>query len=229
MKSNIILIAFNILFLLWVVFGLYRCSQESDIYELAYGFHNPIEYVFPYSCDTLQYIMEHINEGEPGKDFKLIKINRISQDSTYFYLETRMKRGSYLWHYKGLKKRDVVSQHLEHAVKLIPISNDSTKVMVKNINQRLHYGVLFWRDLTFSDNYRIGYTKTSSSTIEEYELLRYIGKRLNYINLMPFVKYPEGLSKEEILIRFGSNNPFTMKEMFCDEEDDTVIGNRYSN
>ena len=59
--------------------------------------------------------------------------------------------------------------------------------------------------------------EATSTTIEEYEILKYIGNKLGQEG-MPPIHYPKALTKEEILEHFHDGSslsfPFTEKDIY---------------
>lgn len=87
------------------------------------------------------------------------------------------------------------------------------RIIINIKNNSISYGVKFWTDICFK-SYVTKKKDISSTTLEEYELLRFIGKKPGCLQDMPYVKYPKQLTGEEVLKTFGENNPFTYQEMF---------------
>ncbi|MBQ5593730.1 MAG: hypothetical protein IIU76_04030 [Bacteroidales bacterium] len=210
----------------WGSYGLIRRYQESNIYEIEFHGTNPTEYVFPFPIDSIKRIIDNM-EYTNFKSFVELKYKSVPDSNYYYYRPISSSCGSYVFRHNGINKNEPVRQHYEQSVELYPMSENSTKVIVNNVVQMRKKGVKFWCSFKFDKKYVSKQVPAESTTIEEYELLRYIGKKLGYIDQMPYVQYPLELSKEDVLYAFGSDNPFSLSEMFCDESDTTIIGHKY--
>ena len=212
--------------IVYILYGFIRTYQESNIYEIEFHGNNPTEYVFPYPIDSVDKVIKNLH----WEDFKtfMYSENRSIPERKYYYYKSLAPLGSYVFRYKGVNtKYNPVGHYYDQTIELSSASEDSTKVVVKNWDQIRIAGVKYWGSLKFERNYLPKEVPAESTTIEEYELLRYIGKKLGYIDQMPYVQYPPELSKEDVLYAFGSDNPFSLSEMFCDESDTTIIGHKY--
>ena len=212
--------------IVYILYGFIRTYQESNIYEIEFNGTNPTEYVFPFPIDSIKRTMANM-EYTNFKSFVELKYKSVPDSNYYYYLPISSSCGSYVFRHNGVNKNEPVRQHYEQSVELYPMSENSTKVIVNNVVQMRKKGVKFWLSFKFDKKYVSKRVPAESTTIEEYELLRYIGKRLGYIDQMPYVQYPPELSKQDILYAFGSDNPFSLKEMFSDESDTTIIGHKY--
>ncbi len=210
----------------WGSYGLVRTHQEANIYEIEFRGTNPIEYVFPFPIDSIKRIIDNM-EYTNFKSFVELKYKSVPDSNYYYYYPVSSRCGSYIFRYEGVNKKKPVKQYYEQTIKLYPVSEDSTRIVVNNVIHKRRNGVKFWLNFKFDEKYVSKQVLAESTTIEEYELLRYIGKRLGYIDQMPYVQYPPELSKQDILYAFGSDNPFSLKEMFSDESDTTIIGHKY--
>ena len=209
--------------IVYILYGFIRTYQESNIYEIKFHGNNPTEYVFPYPIDSVEKVIKNLC----WRDFKTFMEleNRSIPERKYYYYSPLAPTGSYVFRYKKAKYNPVWHSY-DQTIELSSASEDSTKVVVKNKNQSRIAGVKYWGSLKFERNYLPKEVHAESTTIEEYEILRYIGKNLGYIDQMPYVQYPPELSKEDILYAFGAN-PFSLKEMFEDASDTTVLGRKY--
>lgn len=214
---------------LYVLYGLYRTCQESSIVKIDYVGTNPTEFIFPVPVDSVRNCILSIRHKRHFKGLTIMEYD--NRDSLVLRDVVSKDKYSYVYKYDcAYKRRTSPSppQHYELKIDLIPISTEETKVIVKNIHHHIISGVKFWLNLTFNERYIAKTREVESTTIEEYELLRYIGKLLGYIDSMPYVEYPSSLSKHEILLMFGGNNPFSLEEMFDGETDTMAIVDFYS-
>lgn len=232
MKSNKIMkklfIGLAILLGVYVMYGLYRTYQESDIVRIDYVGTNPTEFTFPLPVDSVRSCIQSIRHERSFKGLAMMEYD--DKDSLILRDVVSRYKFSYVYKYGSVYKwRNMpgVLQHYEFKIDLQPVSQGETKVIVNSIHHTINSGVKFWLNLTFNNRYFAKSRDVESTTIEEYELLRYIGKLLGCIDQMPYVEYPSSLSKHEILLMFGSRNPFSLKEMFHDEQDTEVIGDFY--
>ena len=212
--------------IVYILYGFIRTYQESNIYEIEFNGTNPTEYVFPFPIDSIKRTMANM-EYTNFKSFVELKYKSVPDSNYYYYRPISASCGSYVFRHNGVNKNEPVRQHYEQSVELYPMSENSTKVIVNNVVQMRKKGVKFWLSFKFDKKYVSKQVPAESTTIEEYELLRYIGKKLGYIDQMPYVQYPPELSKEDVLYAFGSDNPFSLKEMFSYESDTTIIGHKY--
>ena len=212
--------------IVYILYGFIRTYQESNIYEIEFNGTNPTEYVFPFPIDSIKRIIDNM-EYTNFKSFVELKYKSVPDSNYYYYYPVSSRCGSYIFRYEGVNKKKPVKQYYEQTIKLYPVSEDSTRIVVNNVIHKRRNGVKFWLNFKFDEKYVSKQVLAESTTIEEYELLRYIGKRLGYIDQMPYVQYPPELSKQDILYAFGSDNPFSLKEMFSDESDTTIIGHKY--
>lgn len=225
-RIRILIVGCLLLFLVWFFYGLIRAHQEANIYEIEFKGNNPTEYIFPFSIDSVKRVVENI-DWLYFKTFVELKEKSAPDRNYYYYRPISAPCGSYVFRYKGANRNNPVRQHYEQMVELFSVSEDSTKILVNNVVQQRIKGVKFWMNLRFNKKFVPKEVPAESTTIEEYEMLRYIGKCLGYIEHMPHVQYPPELSKDDILYAFGGINPFSMKEMFEDETDTTKIGDKY--
>lgn len=218
-KGKFVLFIIGTLFICWVVYGFIRASQEADIIKLEYKDVNPTSYVFPVPVSVVRDSLQRlITKSHPVnfKDFVWEK-GRDGEGDFYLWPLVASGLGSYIYRYN--KRKDSINtgrekyQYHTFNVHLQAVSSDSTRVIVNIKNNTISYGVKFWTNVCFK-NYVPKEKNVPSTTIEEYELLRYIGKKLGYLKGMPYVKYPKQLTREEILKTFGDDNPFTYREMF---------------
>lgn len=228
-NHKIIFLCLSGFFAIYILYGLYRTYQEQSIVRIDYVGTNPTEFIFPVPVDSVRNCILSIKQERHFKGLTIMEYD--NRDS--LVLRDVVSKGKYSYVYKydcAYKRRTSPSppQHYELKVDLIPISTEETKVIVKNIHHHIISGVKFWLNLTFNERYIAKTREVESTTIEEYELLRYIGKLLGYIDTMPYVEYPSSLSKHEVLLMFGGNNPFSLEEMFYGETDTMPIGDFYS-
>ncbi|MBQ7773160.1 MAG: hypothetical protein IJ383_03715 [Bacteroidales bacterium] len=213
-----ILYCLFVLLAIYILYGLYRTYQESDIVRIDYVGTNPTEYTFPAPIDSVRKCILYI--GHYGK-FKGLRMMDYDGDSLILR-DIVPPKFSYVYTYRSKNKRKYVPnprQHYEFKIDLVAVSQGETKVIVNTIKHTIVSGVKFWGSLTFDDRYVAKSKDVESTTIEEYELLRYIGKLLGHIDSMPYVNYPSSLSRHEILQLFGNENPFSPEEMFGDKSD----------
>ena len=217
MKLNIffkkILYCLSGLLVIYILYGFYRTYQESDIVRIDYVGTNPTEYTFPVPIDSIRECILHI--GHYGK-FKGLRMMDYDGDSLILR-DIVPAKYSYVYAYRNKNRRESAPnprQHYELAIDLISVSPEETKVRINTIGHTIVSGVKYWTSLTFDGRYVAKLRDVESTTIEEYELLRYIGKQLGHIDSMPYVNYPSSLSKQEILQLFGEENPFSEEEMF---------------
>ena len=223
-----VFICLAILLGVYILYGMFRTYQESDIVRIDYVGANPTEFTFPVSVDSVRSCIRSIRHERSFKGLTMMEYD--DKDSMILRDVVNRYKFSYVYKYGSVYKwRDMpgVLQHYEFKIDLQPVSQGETKVIVNSIHHTITSGVKFWLNLTFNNRYFAKNKDVESTTIEEYELLRYIGKLLGCIDQMPYVEYPSGLSKHEILLMFGSKNPFSLKEMFHDEQDTEVIGDFY--
>jgi len=223
-----ILLGISVIIMIYITYGLIRTYQESDIVHIDYVGANPTEFTFPVDIDSVKNCILSIEHERSFKGLTIMEYDHM--DSLILRDVVNRYKYSYVYKYGSTyKRRDLpgVLQHYEFKIDLHPVSDGGTKVIVNSIHHSIVSGVKFWLNLTFNDRYIAKTKDVESTTIEEYELLRYIGKLLGYIDSMPHVVYPSSLSKHEILMMFGSKNPFSLKEMFIDETDTIPVGNFY--
>lgn len=218
-KGKLVLLIISTLFICWIIYGFIRASQEADIIKLEYRDVNPTSYVFPVPISVVRDSLQRLITKSDPVNFKDFIWENSTDGESDFYLWPlgASGLGSYVYRYRT--REDHINagkekyQYHTFNVHLQAVSTDSTRVIINIKNNSISYGVKFWTNVCFT-NYVPKEKNVPSTTIEEYELLRYIGKKLGYLKDMPYVKYPEQLTKEEILKTFGDNNPFTYQEMF---------------
>ncbi len=185
---------------------------------------NPTHYIFPISYSVIKDSLILWQNK-----FRL-KFNYALEGHYKVIANARPMMYSYVYeHRHKMKGRDKYArQHFNYFVSVDSIGINKSLVKVQTIGHFIyreneHIMKPYMSDEIYSAKKRY----VESTTIEEYELLRYIGKRLGLIDQMPHVKYPSHLTKREILYIFGSYNPFTYNEMFADSLNYDVVGYKY--
>lgn len=208
-----------------MLYGQVRKYQEANIIKSTCFCNNPTSYIFPVSIDSLKNIIFTIQNFK-GFQYNKYLYQTDTANNIYILHTVTSNLKSYIYRYnnKNIQKKKAVAQDFKYKVSLERLSENKTIVSVSTIDHSICCGIKYWMNLKYST----GYPKimsVESTTIEEYEFLRYIGKLLGYIDTMPYVQYPQDLSQKDILRIFYYENPFSLKEMFNGETDTTIIGN----
>lgn len=208
-NGHIVKWLFAALFLGYIAYGLHRCQEEGDVVRLEFKEFNPPIYDFPFSVDSLARALVAID-----KDVCAFVYGMSKQDDDSYRFRS-MAGKSYIYVYRKDYDR-CVQESSSFIVTLDSLSEDSTRVAVRRDKITVGYGVYLWKGPTFK-NYWIRYHQVSTPYIQEYDLLRLLGKKLGYLEHMPFTKYPKELSQRQILQRLNGRrgrNTFTAAEVF---------------
>lgn len=193
------------IFSLYMFYGIIRCKKEGDVIKLNFTEYNPQNYVFPYSIDSVIGVMkaickESIHSSKDNSDIL-----------TYIYRKAVPASHSYIYIYKY--KLDLVPELYDIKVTLSSYGCNNTKVRVERVDNCIGYGVKVFKSI-YLTNYYVKFHYETTPSIQEYDMLRLIGKRLGYLKNMPYTKYPKELSQKRILQIMGAYNPLTIDEIF---------------
>ncbi|MGL5683912.1 MAG: hypothetical protein ACRDDZ_12815 [Marinifilaceae bacterium] len=194
-----------ILSLCYIGFGLYRCSEESDVIKLTYPEFNPPIYDFPVQRDCVANQIINLPNG---------RFDITSYKGYVFKVVPYAWATSFIYKYR--KDKSYINAYFDLMVTLDSLTADSTRVIIDKINNRVAYGVRFWKS-PFFQRYIYKTHEVYTPSIEEYDFLRYLGKKLGYLDKMPYTHYPPELSRKEIMGRF-ERDYFTEVEMFGNKE-----------
>ncbi len=161
---------------------------------------NPTEYIYPLTQDFVKKELIKSFSKNPYKGLSLIYypkdtfyINyhdtvRLNKNRLFLYNDS-YKLSSQIYYKHNRKLR----YYAGFLIIISSVNSIYTKVKIETVEPQIVVG----RDLFPKLPHMVRYEKTkavSPSTIEEYELLLYIGKKLN-VDSMPPIHYPKGYYK----------------------------------
>lgn len=183
----------------YIGYGLHRYHEERDVIKVEFEDFNPPIYDFPFSTDSVANAITAISES-----YHLWLLEK-NENLFRFRQNSSNKWISYIYQYRK-KKNKRIREYFELLVRLDSLSKDSTRVMVEKYDNEVYYGVKLWK---YIETHPV-----DNPSIHEHEFLRLIGKRLGYLEKIPFTKYPKIFTQKDILILWGNHIPITVEELF---------------
>lgn len=176
-----------------LVKSTYLICRENrvKIYDLPE--ENPTYYIINYSKkQVVDFILINKVKFKGYNTSLLHKANEI--DTIIFDYNGSGFKGSYIYrHPKGYGKR----YYYKPIVEVSALSDTTSLINVTMKDPELYVGLVVMFYPIFYDHLLRKYEITHPTTIEEYEIIRYIGRSLGEKG-MPKVKYPPQLTKWEI-------------------------------
>ena len=185
----------------FVVNGKYWDVREP--YEAM----NPTEYVFDFPIQTVRGMIDSCFDLSVSERFKDIYVRKLRSD--LFKLIHAEEFQSYVFRDK---KGNYLPMIVYPVLMIDSLGENQTMIQVKSKSHTQVAGkrFVFFNPERFS-MWAMCYKREKSSTIEEYEILRYLGKRLGQMN-MPPIHYPKAMTLEEVKSRF-SYFPFSESDL----------------
>lgn len=179
------------------------------VQKLSLSKQNPTEYVFPISKRAL---LDSLTDGIFR--FRISRRDKIRYyDKNSDKIKVAFGSGDCYKNYSGSyiyrKGNNGKSHGYSFKMQIDSLTPDSCRVKFSYL-----HGYLYTRIIKLGDRWVLKRKLIPSTTIEEYEMLRLIGKRLGVLSQMPLVNYPDGLTRDQIRMTYGYYQNFTYEEMF---------------